>query len=149
MTLAANLFRILTYLEVISMKMKLAIFAAAMGLLIAVAPVMAHHSFAAEYDAKQPVEIKGKVTQVDWTNPHARFYVDVTDASGKVTSWNFELASPNVLKRNGWTRTSLKIGDEITVQGSRAKDGANMANAKTVVLSDGRKVFAGSAEQGQ
>jgi hypothetical protein len=131
------------------MKMKLAIFAAAMGLLIAVAPVMAHHSFAAEYDAKQPVEIKGKVTQVDWTNPHARFYVDVTDASGKVTSWNFELASPNVLKRNGWTRTSLKIGDEITVQGSRAKDGANMANAKTVVLSDGRKVFAGSAEQGQ
>src|SRR5580698_42798 len=135
------------YLEVISMKMKLAIFAAAMGLLIAVAPVMAHHSFAAEYDAKQPVEIKGKVTQVEWTNPHARFYVDVTDANGKVTSWNFELASPNVLKRNGWTRTSLKIGDEITVQGSRAKDGANMANAKTVVLSDGRKVFAGSAEQ--
>ncbi len=131
------------------MKMKLAIFAAALGLLIAVAPVMAHHSFAAEYDAKQPVEIKGKVTQVDWTNPHARFYVDVKDASGKVTSWNFELASPNVLKRNGWTRTSLKIGDEITVQGSRAKDGANMANAKTVVLSDGRKVFAGSAEQGQ
>ena len=131
------------------MKMKLAIFAAAMGLLIAVAPVMAHHSFAAEYDAKQPVEIKGKVTQVEWTNPHARFYVDVTDANGKVTSWNFELASPNVLKRNGWTRTSLKIGDEITVQGSRAKDGANMANAKTVVLSDGRKVFAGSAEQGQ
>jgi hypothetical protein len=131
------------------MKMKLAIFAAALGLTISVAPVMAHHSFAAEYDANKPVEIKGKVTQVDWTNPHARFYVDVTDASGKVTHWNFELASPNVLKRNGWTRTSLKPGDEIVVQGSQAKDGANMANAKTVVLSDGRKVFAGSAESGQ
>jgi hypothetical protein len=131
------------------MKVKLAIFAAAVSSLIAVAPVMAHHSFAAEYDAKQPVELKGTVTGVDWTNPHARFYVDVKDASGKVTNWNLELASPNVLKRNGWTRTTLKIGDEITVQGSRAKDGANMANARTVVLSDGRKVFAGSAESGQ
>jgi hypothetical protein len=137
------------FLEVIPMKMKFAILAAAGGALIAVAPVKAHHSFAAEYDAKQPVELKGTVTQVDWTNPHARFYVDVKDASGKVTNWNLELASPNVLKRNGWTRTSLKVGDEITVQGSRAKDGATMANARTVVLSDGRKVFAGSAESGQ
>jgi outer membrane usher protein FimD/PapC len=93
--------------------------------------------------------LKGKVTQVEWTNPHARFYVDVTDANGKVTNWNLELASPNVLKRNGWTRTSLKVGDEITVQGSRAKDGASMANARTVVLADGKKVFAGSAETGQ
>jgi len=131
------------------MKMKLAIFAAAMGSLISVAPVMAHHSFAAEYDAKQPVELKGTVTQVDWTNPHARFYVDVKDTTGKVTNWNLELASPNVLKRNGWTRTSLKVGDEIVVSGSRAKDGATMANARTVVLADGRKVFAGSAETGQ
>lgn len=130
------------------MKAKLIVLTAAFGLMCAV-PVLAHHSFAAEYDAKQPVEIKGKVTQVDWTNPHARFYVDVVDASGKVTNWNFELASPNVLKRNGWTRTSLKVGDEITVSGSRAKDGANMANARTVVLADGRKVFAGSADDGK
>jgi hypothetical protein len=130
------------------MKVKLVVLTAALGLLAAL-PVLAHHSFAAEYDAKQPVEIKGKVTQVDWTNPHARFYVDVADAGGKVTNWNFELASPNVLKRNGWTRTSLKVGDEISVQGSRAKDGANMANARTVVLADGKKVFAGSAETGQ
>ena len=130
------------------MKLKLAVLTAAFGLLAAL-PVLAHHSFAAEYDAKQPIEIKGKVTQVDWTNPHARFYVDVTDASGKVTNWNFELASPNVLKRNGWTRTSLKIGDEITVSGSKAKDGANMANARSVVLADGRKVFAGSNEDGK
>jgi hypothetical protein len=130
------------------MKVKLVIWTAACGLLAAL-PVLAHHSFAAEYDAKQPIEIKGKVTQVDWTNPHARFYVDAADTSGKVINWNFELASPNVLKRNGWTRTSLKVGDEITVQGSRAKDGANMANARTVVLADGKKVFAGSAESGQ
>ncbi|HXP87935.1 MAG TPA: DUF6152 family protein [Bryobacteraceae bacterium] len=130
------------------MKVKLVVLTAALGLLAAL-PVLAHHSFAAEYDSKQPVELKGKVTQVDWTNPHARFYVDVVDASGNVTNWNLELASPNVLKRNGWTRTSLKVGDEITVQGSRAKDGATMANARTVVLADGKKVFAGSAETGQ
>jgi hypothetical protein len=130
------------------MKVKLFVLSGALGVLAAL-PVLAHHSFAAEYDAKLPVDIKGKVTQVDWTNPHARFYVDVTDASGKVTNWNFELASPNVLKRNGWTRTSLKVGDEISVSGSRAKDGANMANARTVVLADGKKVFAGSAETGQ
>jgi hypothetical protein len=130
------------------MKLKLGVLAAAMSLLAAL-PALAHHSFAAEYDANKPVELKGKVTQVDWTNPHARFYVDVVDANGKVTNWNLELASPNVLKRNGWTRTSLKVGDEITVAGSRAKDGANMANARTVVLADGKKVFAGSAESGQ
>jgi len=130
------------------MKARFVILTAAFGMLAAL-PVLAHHSFAAEYDSAKPVELKGKVTQVEWTNPHARFYVDVTDASGKVTNWNLELASPNVLKRNGWTRTSLKVGDEITVQGSRAKDGATMANARTVVLADGKKVFAGSAETGQ
>jgi hypothetical protein len=130
------------------MKAKSVILTAAFGSLAAL-PALAHHSFAAEYDSAKPVELKGKVTQVEWTNPHARFYVDVTDANGKVTNWNLELASPNVLKRNGWTRTSLKVGDEITVQGSRAKDGASMANARTVVLADGKKVFAGSAETGQ
>jgi len=127
------------------MKIKLFVLTAASALLAAL-PMLAHHSFAAEYDASKPIEIKGKVTQVDWTNPHARFYVDVVDANGKVTNWNFELASPNVLKRNGWTRTSLKVGDEVTVSGARAKDGANMANARSVVLADGRKVFSGSAD---
>jgi outer membrane usher protein FimD/PapC len=86
------------------------------------------------------------VTKVEWTNPHARFYVDVKDANGKATTWNLELASPNVLIRNGWTRHSLKEGDQITVQGMQAKDGANMANARTVVLADGKKVFARSQE---
>jgi hypothetical protein len=104
--------------------------------------MLAHHAFAAEYDAQKPVTLKGAVTRVEWTNPHARFYVDVKDENGGVTNWNFELASPNVLVRNGWTRHSLKIGDEVTVQGSLAKDGSKMANARIVTLADGRRVFA-------
>jgi hypothetical protein len=124
---------------------KLGILIACAGLLVSAVPMSAHHSFAAEYDASKPVNLKGVVTKVEWTNPHARFYVDVKDADGKVTNWNFELASPNVLSRNGWTRHSLKEGDVISVQGSMAKDGSNLANARTVILADGRKVFAGSA----
>jgi hypothetical protein len=131
------------------MRAKLAILIACAGMLASALPVFAHHSFAAEYDSTKPVELKGVVTKVEWTNPHARFYVDVKDANGKITNWNLELASPNVLSRNGWTRHSLKEGDTVTVQGSKAKDGDNLANARTVVLADGRKVFAGSATDGQ
>jgi hypothetical protein len=127
------------------MRAKLGILIACTGLLMSAVPVFAHHSFAAEYDASKPVELHGRVTKVEWTNPHARFYIDIKDADGKVTTWNFELASPNVLTRNGWTRHSLQEGDEITVQGSMAKDGSNLANARTVTLANGKKVFAGSA----
>jgi Family of unknown function (DUF6152) len=107
--------------------------------------VTAHHSFAAQYDANKPVTLKGIVSKVEWTNPHARFYVDVRDESGTVTNWNLELASPNVLVRNGWSRKSLMVGDEIVVEGSLAKDGSKMANARVVRLADGRRVFAGSS----
>jgi hypothetical protein len=116
--------------------------AGALFLLMGTLPAAAHHSFATQYDADAPVTLKGTVTRVEWMNPHARFYIDVTDESGEVVNWNLELASPNVLSRNGWTRHALKEGDAVTVEGSRARSGANMANARTVTLADGKQVFA-------
>ena len=111
-------------------------------MLLAPAAAVAHHSFAAEYDTKKPVTLKGTVTSLEWTNPHARIYIDVKDEKGTVSNWNLELASPNVLVRQGWSRHTLKVGDQITVEGSQAKDGSQMANARTVTLADGKKVFA-------
>ena len=108
----------------------------------------AHHSFAAEYDAAKPVTLKGAVTRVEWTNPHARFYVDVKDDKGTVTNWNLELASPNVLARQGWTRKSLNVGDVITVEGSLAKDGSKMANARVVTLATGKRGLTEAGREG-
>jgi len=125
------------------MKNKIAILSAAIVLLAIAVPAIAHHAFAAEYDADQPVKLKGKVTKFEWTNPHARFYIDVVDEKGAVTNWNLELASPNVLRRNGWTSKILEIGQEITVEGSRARDGSKMANARVVTLANGQRVFSG------
>ena len=124
------------------MKAKFGIFLAAIAILAASLPAIAHHAFAAEYDADQPVTLKGKVTKFEWTNPHARFYIDVEE-KGTVTNWNLELASPNVLKRNGWSSKLLQIGDTISVEGSRAKDGSKMANARIVILANGQRVFSG------
>jgi len=118
--------------------------AAGMGLMLAV-PVFAHHSFAAQYDRDKPITLVGPVTKVDWINPHARFFVDVKDANGKVVNWEVELAAPAMLMRRGWTRSSLKLGESVTVSAFLAKDGSNLANASTVTLVDGRKVFAGSS----
>ena len=125
------------------MKNKVAMLFAAIVLLAIAVPAIAHHAFAAEYDADQPVKLKGKVTKFEWTNPHARFYIDVVDEKGVVTNWNLELASPNVLRRNGWTSKLLEIGQEITVEGSRARDGSKMANARVVTLANGQRVFSG------
>lgn len=127
------------------MRAKFYVFVASLGLLATAAPMMAHHSFQAEYDASKPVTLTGTVTKVEWMNPHARFYMDVKDESGAVTNWELELGSPNGLMRLGWTRHSLKPGDTVTVSGALAKDGSKLANARKVTLADGRKVFAGSA----
>jgi hypothetical protein len=127
------------------MKAGLAVLAAGLGLLVSAVPVLAHHSFAAEYDSNKPITISGTVTKMEWMNPHARFYVDVKDDSGKVTNWNFELGAIPVLLKQGWKRDSLKVGDQVTVEGSRAKDGSSTANARSVKLPDGRRVFGGSS----
>jgi|SRR5690242_13664386 hypothetical protein len=136
-------------MEAQSMRPKLGILLASISLMAAAAPAIAHHAFAAEYDASQPVKLKGKVTKFEWLNPHARFYIDVVDEKGNVTNWNLELASPNALKRNGWTSKLLHVGDEVTVEGSRARDGSKMANAAVVILPDGQRVFSGLREEGE
>jgi hypothetical protein len=121
----------------------------AFALLAAALPLAAHHSFAAEYDRSKPIKFTGKVTKVEWMNPHIYFYVDVKDeATGKITNWACEGAAPNGLYRNGWRKDSLKAGDTVSVEGWRAKDGSNLMNAGTVVLPDGKRVFAGSADDG-
>ncbi len=119
-----------------------------LSLLLSVGTVFAHHSFTAEYDSSKVRQFVGTVTKVEWTNPHARFYLDVKDEQGVATNWNFELGTPLILRRLGWKADSLKVGDQVTVEGYLAKDGAKMANARTVNLADGRKVFAGSSADG-
>jgi hypothetical protein len=112
---------------------------------IASSTTLAHHSFAAQYDRNKQKTLAGPVTKVDWINPHARFFMDVKDEKGVVANWEVELSAPAMLMRRGWTRTSLKVGEPVTVNGSLAKDGSNLINATTVTLSDGKRVFAGSS----
>lgn len=116
--------------------------------LLAATPVVAHHSFAAEFDASKPFKMTGTVTKVEWQNPHTFFYVDVTDEkSGKITNWAMEMGSPNGLMRNGWTRNTLKIGAVVTVEGSLARDGSATANARSVILTEtGERLFAASSQ---
>ncbi len=104
-----------------------------------------HHSFAAQYDRSKPVTLTGPVTKLDWINPHARIFVDAKDPDGKVVNWEIELGAPAILVRSGWTRNAIKIGETVTVTGSLAKDGSNLANATTVTMADGKRVFAGSS----
>ena len=110
-------------------------------------PSIAHHSFAAEFDANAPIELTGTVTKVEWANPHTYFYMDVTSQKGDVENWALEMGSPNGLMRRGWTRDSMKIGDVVTVVGSRAKDGSFKGNARSVTLAGGKRLFAGSSQE--
>jgi hypothetical protein len=128
------------------MKNRLLLVAVATGcMLLPGVPLVAHHSFAAQYDRNKPATLTGPVTKVDWINPHARFFMDVKDTTGKVVHWEVELGAPAMLTRRGWTSKSLPIGESVTVSGSLAKDGSNLLNAGTVTLSDGKRVFAGSS----
>jgi hypothetical protein len=111
-------------------------------------PVLAHHSFAAEFDHNNPVTLVGVVTKVEWYNPHTRLYMDVPDASGNVVKWELEMASPNALMRLGWSRHTLQGGEKVTVKGFLAKDGANLANAASVVLADGKSVLSAGSSSG-
>lgn len=115
------------------------------GAVLAAAPVSAHHSFAAEYDRDRPITVVGKVDKLEWTNPHARLYVDAVDEHGKTVHWDFELGPPNNLMRLGWRRDSLVPGMDITVEGFLSREEKFVASARKVKLADGREVFAGSA----
>ena len=123
------------------MKVKLGVFVVGFSLLCSTGGLVAHHSFAAEYDRNRPFTVTGVVTKFEWTNPHARFYVDVVDEKGTVTNWNMELASPSALARNGWTSRTLKVSDQVTVKGFGGKVVATRGNPTSVVLADGRSLF--------
>ena len=108
-------------------------------------PVSAHHSFAAEFDASKPVTLNGSVTKVEWQNPHIWVYLDVKDDQGRVQPWQCEGGAPNTLTRNGWSKDTLKFGEQVTIEGALAKDGSKTCNMRVVKLPDGRSVFAGSS----
>lgn len=114
------------------------------AVLLVPSAISAHHAFAGQYDANQLVTLKGTVTKLAWINPHAHIHMDVVE-KGRIVAWDFELGSPNALIRRGWSARVLKAGDVITVTGYRARDGSALANARSVTLSDGRTVFAGSS----
>jgi hypothetical protein len=118
--------------------------ATAVGLLLTGAALAAHHAESAQFDATKPIEVKGVIKKVEWANPHVWFYVDVTDGTGKVTTWGFSGYPPGFLVRRGFTKDTLKVGDSVTVRGSRAKDGSTNASGFAVTFADGRQVFPGA-----
>ena len=130
------------------MRTKLSVVMVGVSLLLAAVPVVAHHSFAAEFDSAQPVTLSGTVTKMEWINPHAWIHLDVKKPDGKVESWEIETGNPSALIRRGFNRNSLPPGVEITVQGFRAKDGGMRANGRDLTFKDGKKLFVGSSGTG-
>ena len=130
------------------MRTKLAVLLAGVALVGLAVPVVAHHAVGAEYDATKVVKLTGTVSKVEWTNPHARIYFDVTQ-DGKVVTWNVELAARSALVRQGWTANSLKIGETVTVEGSLARSGVSGVNARAVTKADGQRVFGGVGQNEQ
>ena len=118
------------------------------GLILAMAPLRAHHAFTAEFDASKPVKLRGTVTKVEFVNPHSWIHIDVKEPDGKVVAWAIEGGTPNTLFRLGITRNSLPLGTELLVDGYRAKDGSNKANGRDITFADGRKVFMGGLSPG-
>ncbi len=131
------------------MRTKLVLAVAGAGLLLAAVPVWGHHAFAAEFDAKKPVKLQGKVTKMEWINPHAWIHLDVKNADGTMTNWMVEGGTPNTLLRRGFTKDSLLPGTEIVVDGYQAKDGSFRANGRDVTFPDGRKLFIGNQSPGE
>ena len=130
------------------MRTKLAVVAISVPLLLAAAPLVAHHSFAAEFDSAQPITLNGTVTKMEWINPHAWIHLAVKKADGTVENWEVETGNPSALIRRGFTRNSLPAGTEIVVQGFRAKDGGMRANGRDLTFKDGKKLFVGSSGTG-
>ncbi|WP_343614887.1 DUF6152 family protein [Novosphingobium sp.] len=128
--------------------MKLASLAALPLTLLAAAPALAHHSFSAEFDGKKPVRLVGKISRIEWTNPHSYFYLDVTGRDGKTATWACESGGPGALSRRGWKKGDVKIGDTLIVDGYLAKDGARLIDARRLKLPDGRQIYGGTPGDG-
>ena len=130
------------------MRTKLTVLLAGLGIVIAAVPMWAHHAFAAEFDAKKPIKLKGTITKMEWINPHTWIHIDVKRPNGKVEQWMIEGGPPNALYRRGFTKDSLPLGIEIVVEGFRAKDGSMRGNGRDLTFPDGRKLFLGSSGTG-
>ena len=131
------------------MKRKLTVLTLTLGILLLAVPAFAHHSFSSEFDINQPVTLVGKLTKLDWVNPHGFIYLDVKGPDGKIVNWGLEMGPPNGLERSGWSRNTMQVGDEVIVEGTLAKDGSKQANVRSVTMADTGKKLGGASSEGK